>query len=169
MVVDAVRAPYADSVIQLYLSSTTGMKYRTLNCMECGQEFLERQGDVAYRVGDTSQPEEIKLTDQAPVSVVCGRCTQAYTVTVSIRVTYETNTVPLYLQPESVYLVSEPVKRLRYMHCLECGKSFQSISDRISQMVDNRIPFEYLNPSRLGPIQRTCTFNKCGQEWALMV
>lgn len=168
MVNDVVKAPYADTAIPLYLSSITGMKYRVLNCLECGCEFLERQGDVIYRASD-EDVKEINVMDGVGIDSRCPKCTQLYKVTVSINIMYDRDSMPLHIQPQSVYLVSESVKKLRYMHCLECGKSFQTISDRIGQMVDNRIPFEYVNPSRLGPIQSICSFNKCSQVWAVMV
>jgi transcription elongation factor Elf1 len=164
----AVIAPYADTAIPLYLSSLTGMRYRTLNCMECGAEFLERNNDTIYRLNDPDLPTEVTI-DGSSVKAKCGRCQQWYGVQVSISVTLEQGGIPLYMQPESIYLVVAETKRLRLIHCLECGKAFQSVSDRISQVVDNRVPFEYLNASRLGPIQRTCVYNECGQEWALML
>ncbi len=164
----AVKAPYADTAIPLYLSSVTGMRYRTLNCMECGTEFLERNNDTIYRIGDSELPSEVAISSES-VKAKCSNCDQWYGIQVSIAVNIAIDSVPLYLQPQSVYLSIEPVKRLRYMHCLECGKAFQSVSDRISQVVDNRIPFEYLSSSRLGPIERTCTFNQCSQTWALML
>lgn len=165
---DVASAPYAETAIPLYLSSVTGMRYRTLNCLECGQEFLERNGETMYRIGDDSLPAEISIGSES-IKASCGRCGQWYGVQVSSVVNLERDSVPLYLQPQSIYLAVEAAKRLRYVHCLECGKAFQSISDRISQVVDNRVPFEYFNPARLGAIERTCTFNNCGQTWSLML
>lgn len=161
-------APYADTPIPLYLGSVTGMRYRTLSCIECGREFLERNNDTMYRVGDESQPREVSISAE-PVSATCSNCRQRYTVQISLSISFERDGIPLYMQPESMYLTAEEHKKLRYVHCLECGHVFQSISDRISQVVDNRVPFQYLNPSKLGPIERTCTANTCGQAWAVMV
>lgn len=166
---DVIAAPYASTPIPMHLTSTTGMKYRQFNCMECGREFLERQGDVVYRIGDSLAPSEVHLGRDERINAMCSGCMQRYTVTVSYHVVYERDGIPLYMQPQSVYLVSEPIKKLRFLHCLECGKAFQTISDRIGQVVDNRIPFEYVEPSRLGPIEAMCSSNKCGQSWALMV
>lgn len=161
-------APYADSAIPLYLNSTTGMRYRTLNCMECGAEFLERNNETMYRLNDTSMPSEIAITG-ASAKVKCGNCSQWYGVQVSLEVTYEAGGVPLYLQPQSVYITIDSVKKLRYLHCLECGKPFHSISDRIRQVVDNRVPFEMLDPLKIGPIEALCHAQNCGQTWALML
>lgn len=165
---DKVSAPYADTIIPLFLNSLTGMRYRTLNCMECGAEFLERNNDTMYRLNDPSLPAEIAL-DGNSVKAMCGNCQQWYGVQVSLAVTLEQGGVPLYLQPESVYIVTNTVKKLRYLHCLECGKPFHSISDRISQVVDNRVPFEFVNPERLGPMEVLCHAQNCGQTWALML
>lgn len=160
-------APYADKPIPLYLNSSTGMKYRMLNCLECGQEFLERQGDVMYRINDESQPSEMHISSD--MIAKCGRCTQQYSVTLSMSVVYTQDGVPLHMQPQSIYLIPMEHKKLRYVHCLECGKTFHSISDRISNVVDNRVPFEYLNPSKLGPIEALCSWNRCGQTWSFVL
>lgn len=164
-------APYAESPIPLHLSSVTGLRYRTLNCMECGTEFMERNSEMMYRVGDSLAPNEIHIGRDTNITAMCPNpdCGQRYRVSVSVSVNVQQDSMPLYMQPQSIYVVVEQTKRLRYVHCLECGKAFHSISDRIGQVVDNRIPFEYLNPSRLGPIEALCSFNRCGQTWALMV
>lgn len=165
---DAVVAPYADTAIPIYLGSVTGMRYRTLNCMECGAEFLERNNDTMFRLNDNELPAEIALNG-ASVKAKCGNCQQWYGVQVSLSVTLEQGGIPLYLQPQSVYIVTNSVKRLRYLHCLECGKAFHSISDRISQVIDNRVPFEMLDSSKIGPLEALCHSQNCGQTWALML
>jgi transcription elongation factor Elf1 len=167
-VVTHANAPYADSIIPLFLSSITGMRYRTLNCMECGAEFLERNNDTMYRLNDDTLPTEVAV-DGASVKARCGNCSQWYAVQVSMSVTLEQGGVPLYLQPQSVYIAVDSVKKLRFMHCLECGHAFQTISDRISQVIDNRVPFEFVDPGKIGPIESLCHFNNCGQTWALML
>lgn len=161
-------APYAESIIPLYLGSSTGFRYRTLNCMECGAEFIERNNDRMFRLNDDSLPAEVSL-DGASVKAKCGNCSQWYAVQVSLDVTLEQGGVPLYLQPQSVYLKIDTTKKLRYLHCLECGKPFHSISDRISQVIDNRVPFEMLDPAKIGPIEALCHSQNCGQTWALML
>lgn len=163
-----VSAPYADIPIPLYLSSTTGMRYRSLNCLECGAEFLERNNDTMYRMNDDTLPNEVAITGES-AKVMCGNCQQWYGVQISISVTLLVDSIPLYLQPESIYLANETSKKLRYVHCLECGKPFHSISDRVSQLIDNRTPFEYLRVDRLGPLEALCHNNNCGQTWSLMV
>lgn len=161
-------APYSEVAIPLYLGSTSGFRYRTLNCMECGAEFIERNNDMAYRLNDESQPSEVALSG-AVFNAICGHCQQQYTIQVSLNVVLEENSVPLYLQPQSIYIVVDSLKKLRYLHCLECGKPFHSISDRISQVVDNRIPFEFVDPLKLGPIEALCHKQSCGQTWSLML
>lgn len=161
-------APYATIVIPLYLGSVTGMRYRTLNCMECGAEFMERNNDMMYRLNDSDSPAEISLNGSVELAR-CGNCQQQYAIQASLLVSLEMGGIPLYLQPQSVYISIEPVKRLRYMHCMECGKAFHSISDRIRQVVDNRVPFEQLDPLKLGPLEVLCHRQNCGQTWALIV
>lgn len=162
-------APYATSVIPLFLASVTGFRYRTLNCMECGAEFLERNNDRLYRLNDDSQPAEIEL-DGSAVLTRCGACAQQYRVQVSLDVVMAESGIPMYLQPQSMYLAVDSFKKLRYIHCLECGRVFMSVSDRISQVIDNRVPFEYLEPDKLGMVEAMC-FNrqKCGQTWSIML
>lgn len=162
------KAPYASTPIPLFLDSITGTRYRSLNCVECGREFLERNNETMHRSNDMSQPDEIAINGETLLAT-CGDCSQQYSVNISLSVTFEQGGIPLYLQPESIYMEIEANKCLRYLHCMECGKVFQSISDRVSKIVDNRIPFEYLDPSRFGPIQRTCISSNCGQEWALIL
>ena len=161
-------APYALSAIPLFLTSTTGMRYRTLNCMECGAEFLERNNDTMYRLNDDTMPSEIRLNGSS-IKARCGRCSQWYGVLVSIEVTYEAGGIPLYMQPQSVYIRPDANKKLRYLHCLECGKPFHSISDRISHVTDNRVPFEHLDPNKIGVLEALCHAQNCGQAWALML
>jgi DNA-directed RNA polymerase subunit RPC12/RpoP len=121
----SVVAPYALSPIPLFLSSVTGFKYRTINCMECGAEFLERNNDVMYRLNDYSQPQAVLINGEV-IQTSCGKCQQSYHVQVSINVTYEQGGIPMHLQPQSVYITAEPAKKLRYLHCMECGKAFHS-------------------------------------------
>lgn len=161
-------APYAAIAIPLYLNSVSGMKYRTLSCMECGRDFLERDGDILYRTNDDSLPNKVVMQQAATVAK-CGDCQQTYAVYLSIEMRYEQGGVPLYLQPQSLYLAIEPAKKLRDIYCLECGKKFHTISDRIGLVSDNRLPMELMDPGKAGPIEARCGFNKCSQTWALMV
>lgn len=161
-------APYSEVAIALFLTSTTGFRYRTLNCMECGAEFIERNNDTMFRLNDESAPAEIELNGSV-LEALCGKCQQKYYIHVSLNVMLQDGGVPLYLQPQSVYIVIDVDKKLRYLHCLECGKPFHSISDRISQVVDNRVPFEQLDSNRIGPLEALCHAQNCGQTWALML
>jgi hypothetical protein len=164
----AASAPYAASAIPIFLMSTTGLKYRTLNCIECGRAFMERQADTLYRIGDDSRPEEINLAGDM-VSATCGNCRQEYSLHVEISVTFDRDGIPLYLQPQSLYITNAPEKTMRYLHCLECGKSFHTISDRISMISDNRVPFEYLPVTAIGPMEAICRSSNCSQLWSLMI
>src|SRR5438270_1321390 len=121
------------------------MRYRTLNCMEGGAEFLERNNDTMYRLNDPDMPSEVAI-DGSSVKSKCGNCSQWYAVQVSLMVTLEQGGIPLYLQPQSVYIVIDSTKKLRYLHCLECGKPFHSISDRITQVIDTRVPVGFVAP-----------------------
>lgn len=163
-------APYADTAIPLHLGSVTGMRYRQLCCMECGQPLIERNGDQMFRLADDTRPSEVSGAEWVTgAPVLCGNCQQQYRVHVSIEITYNRDGIPLHMQPQSVYVTAASDKRLRYLYCLECGKAFHSISDRIAQVIDNRVPFQYLDASKLGPLEAMCHFNRCKQAWAFMV
>jgi hypothetical protein len=136
--------------------------------MECGAEFMERNNENMYRLNDPDMPAEVHL-DGSSVKARCGHCQQWYAIQVALEVGLQQGGVPLYLQPQSIYLVVDTTKKLRYVHCLECGKAFHSISDRISMMVDNRIPFELVDPARIGPLEALCHAQNCGQTWAIML
>lgn len=160
-------APYASIAIPLSLSSTIGLKYRTLNCMECGQPFLERNGEQLFNIGN-NLPDEAHAGIDGVFKGLCGNCSQQYTVTISLDV-HQSSIGPINMQPQSFYLVTEPVKNLRQTYCLECGKSFYSISDRITQVIDNLIPPELMDTTRLGPMEVQCKFHYCKQRWFIRV
>ena len=159
-------APYADTPIPLFLGSSTGLRYRTLSCMECGSDFFERNADIMLRIGDKELPQQARLDSTGRIPCVCGKCSQKYTITISLHV--ETNRgVPLYMQPQSIYIANAPRKRLRDVYCLECGKAFYSISDRIQQVVDNVTPNTMI--TGLGPMEARCKFQHCKQRWQVRV
>lgn len=160
-------APYASIPISLSLSSTEGLKYRTLNCMECGQPFMERNNEQMFHVSKNT-PEEARVGIDGYIRGICSKCSQQYSITLSVQV-QSSSGIPLYLQPESFYIAVEPVKHLRNTHCLECGKAFYSISDRIKQVVDNLVPLEMVDITRLGPMESRCKFQHCQQRWFIRV
>jgi DNA-directed RNA polymerase subunit RPC12/RpoP len=162
-------APYSSTPINLSLTSSTTISYRPLHCLECGKKFLERDGDSFWRVGDIDNPRQAHVDAGGTILSVCRNCSQKYVITISLMITRERNGVPLYMQMQSIYFKPELDKHTRYTRCLECGKAFQTISDRISQVVDNAIPLEYLDPTKLAPLESICSFNRCRQRWALMV
>ena len=161
-------SPYASQPIAMSLSSITGLRYRTLHCAECGRPFLERSGMSLYRIGDRTQPDEVKVKN-GQVNAMCSACAQLYTVTVSDDVKQQAGSIPLYMQPQAIFVSISPEKKLRNVHCVECGKTFYSISDRVSMLVDNIVPNELLDPARLGPMEAWCKFQYCKQRWSIMV
>jgi hypothetical protein len=162
-------APYADTPIVVSVQSSVGLRYRTWSCMECGQPFLEREGDAFYRIGNTDLPGSAKIDTAGTIAGHCVNCTQRYTVTVSFNVGTKREGIPLYMQPQSMFVTSEPVKKLRDVYCYECGKAFFSISDRIRMLVDNIVPIELLDSSKLGPLEARCKFQHCKQRWYVRV
>lgn len=162
-------APYASTPIALSLRSLTGLRYRTLSCMECGNPFLERNSERIFRMGNNDMPEEAHTSADGAIYSTCGKCTQQYTVTISLTATSVHSEVPLYLQPQSMFITSEPQKKLRDTYCLECGKAFYSISDRIKLLVDNVTPIDLIDASQLGPMEARCKFQHCKQRWYVRV
>lgn len=161
-------APFANIAIPLALSSTSGLKYKTLNCVECGQPILERNNNQMLRIGTSKYPELARLGADGAIDTTCGKCTQQYKVTFSVSIQASRSNVPLYMQPQSIFIAIEPNKKLRDTYCLECGKAFYSISDRIKLLSDNTIPFDMLDPSQLGPMEVWCKFHHCKQRWSVM-
>jgi hypothetical protein len=145
------------------------MRYRTLNCMECGRPFLERNKDSVYRVGARDMPGVAHAGADGLIHAVCSRCQQKYTVTLSMTIEHDRAGLPLHLQPQTLFIVTEPIKRLRDLFCLECGKAYFSVSDRIGQMIDNVTPVELLDPDRLGPMEARCKFQHCKQRWYVRI
>ena len=162
-------APYADMPITMSIRSTVGIRYRTWQCIECGQPFLERDGDLFFRIGNPDQPTEAHAGADGVITSVCGRCRQKYTVTIAVEVSSGRTGLPLYMQPQSIFVSSVPNKKLRDVHCYECGKAFFSLSDRITMLVDTVAPNELIDTARMGPMEARCKFNHCQQRWYVRV
>lgn len=160
-------APYASQVTLLSLTSAVGMRYRTVHCLECGMPILERNKDSIFRVGTKAYPGEAKPGGM--IDTVCDRCTQNYKISIAISVRHAVGGLPLHLQPQSVFLKVEPEKSFRDTFCLECGKAYFSISDRISMVVDNVTPQQLWNPERMGPMEARCKFQHCKQRFYMRV
>lgn len=159
-------APYADTPIVISLTAISGMRTRTLNCIECGSPFMERNSDMRlFRLNSKNMPEEATVGVNGYIDGICGNCRQKYAVTVSIHVERVINTLPLYMQPESIFITSMPDKHFRDIFCFECGKTFFSISDRIGSFIDDTTPMHMIEADRLGPIEPRCKFNYCKQRY----
>lgn len=161
-----VNAPYANTPIVISLTAISGLRTRTLNCMECGAPFMERNSDMRlFRLNSQDMPEEATVGVNGYIDGICGNCSQKYAVTVSVNVERALGSLPLYMQPESVFVVSTPDKHFRDIYCFECGKAFFSISDRINSLIDDSTPISLIEPDRLGPIEPRCKFNYCKQRY----
>lgn len=160
-------APFASTVISLSLGSITGLKYKTLNCVECGNPILERNSDRMFRLNAQDQPELARPSVDGTISVKCGKCSQKYSLVISFSATPSID-MPLYMQPQSLFITAVPDKKLRDTYCMECGKAFYSISDRIQLLSDNTMPFDMLDPAKLGPMEVWCKFQHCKQRWSVM-
>ena len=162
-------APYADIPITVSIRSVEGSRYRTLNCFECGGEFLERNGENIFRLNSKDYPEQAHVDAGGQIDALCGRCTQRYTVTISVHVERTTSQLELYMQPQSIFITSAPHKHLRDLYCYECGKAFFSISDRILSVVDDITPIGLLDPGHIGPLEPRCRFQHCKQRYQVRV
>lgn len=161
-------APYADIPITVSLSSLTGLKYRDYSCIECGQPIIERSSERIFRFS-SDMPEEAHIGADGTIPTTCSRCSQKYSIIITTRESEGSlSNMPLYMQPQALFISVEPVKKLRDTHCMECGHAFYSISDRVSMLVDNVVPFEMLDPTKLGPMEARCKFHHCKQRWSVM-
>lgn len=160
-------APFASTAIRLDLGSVTGLKYKTLHCNECGEPFIERNGDDMFRVSK-DWPEKAHVGADGTIPTTCSKCTQKYVIIISHNVTHVKDGVPLYMQPQSVFMAITATKKLRDTHCLECGKAYYSVSDRVNSISDNTIPFDLLDLAKLGPMEVWCKYQHCKQRWSIM-
>jgi hypothetical protein len=160
-------APYASIPIPLSLTSVSGLKYRTLNCLECGRPFMERNNEVIYRTGTNTYPTEVKLDAAGQIKTNCGQCSQEYIVAIAITVATVHGALPLNEQPMSIFIASAPTKKLRDTYCLECGHAYFSISDRITSLVDDVVPIEMIKG--MGPMEPRCKFHHCKQRYHVRV
>lgn len=161
----ASTAPYANETIAVSLLSTTGLKYRTFNCYECGQPFMDREGDYLYRVGVRDMPDEAHVNADGVIATICGHCSQMYSLTVAFSLQNPKVGVPLYMQPQSIYLNVEPIKHFRDTFCFECGKAYFSISDRIKLVVDNVLPDGMADNTKPGAMEVRCNWRGCKARW----
>lgn len=160
-------APFADFTIHLSLGSVTGIKYRTINCLECGEPVLEQSGDKILRLRQNSHPDEAHVSSDGTIPAMCSNCAQKYSLVIAARVVK--SQVSLYMHPESLHLEATSRKKLRDTRCMECGKSFFSISDRVKLVSDNIVPMNMLDKVKMGPTEAWCRFYKCKQRWRVMV
>lgn len=167
---DTIVAPYAETTIPIYAQAVTSPRYRLLSCVECAETFLERQGDMFYRVGNKDLPEEAHVNEVGGIETRCGNCQQRYTVYFSLEKMERSDYTPdplLYQRPQTIFIASEPTKRMRDSYCLECHHAYLTLSDRISMISDGVMMLDHL--SGLGPMQVRCKFKGCKQRWELLV
>lgn len=162
-------APYASTAIPLYLGSVVGLRYRTLNCIECGRPFIERNADIVLRIGQDNSSRQAHVSADGMIHGQCGKCQQKYTLTLSMAVSTSRGGIPLFMQPQALVITNEPVKKLRDTHCLECGKAFFSISDRVKMIADNVAPVSTLPIDKVGPMESRCRFQHCKQRWYVTI
>ncbi len=161
-------APYADKPINISIMSVTTTSYRLFHCLECGRKFMERYEGAFWRVGDNTSPRQIRL-DGGYILSKCPECLQKYIITISTYPKTIRPTTFINEQSQSIYFKPELDKHERYTRCMECGKAYQTISDRIDSVVDSALPDEYRDNSKMAPFQAICKFNRCRQHWVLVV
>lgn len=164
----AVRAPYADTPIELSMLSTSSNRYKTYYCIECRHPFLQRDGDTIYRVNNNNEPSTAHFGG-GMVLTRCDRCKQKYVGTISIATTRIARTDQLHMVVQTIYIVPAAIKIERYIRCLECGGSFITLADQISKIVDNSLPLEFESPDRVVAPEARCKIGNCRQRWALRV
>jgi hypothetical protein len=165
---ERVTAPYSDTPIKLSLLSISTQRYKTYYCLECGYPFLQRDNDTLYRTNSTAEPGRVYM-DTDGIMITCGKCSQKYSGMVVVsppRGPQDEFAAPAM---QSIYIVPSEAKQQRYMGCMECGQVFCAITDRISLIVDNVAPLEFMPTGRIGLMEVRCKRQRCGQSWALMV
>lgn len=160
-------APYAETSIPVHLQSLHGMRYRLLSCVECAAEFLERQGDSYYRIGNPDLPEEAHIDASGGIEARCGNCKQRYTVFFALSISAYRADPLAFQKPQTIFLSPSETKKPRDTYCLECHHAYLSLCDRISMISDDTVPLEHI--SAIGPLEVRCKFNKCKQRWQIRV
>lgn len=161
-------APYAETAIVLSISSINGIKYREYGCIECGSTIVERNNERILLFSN-EVPTDAKTNSDGNIPTVCDACRQKYIITVSFQpLERSVSTLPLHMQPQTFFVAAVASKKLRDIHCVECSHLFYSVSDRITMIADNAVPFEMLVPERLGPMEPHCPFIRCKQYWRVM-
>lgn len=163
-------APHADTHIHLSLSSVTGLRYKTVHCVECGQPIIERNNDQMMRIGNNNYPSVARVSADGSIPCVCVNCSQKYSIVATLDTQISSNVgVPLYMQPQSIFMAITPMKTLRDIYCMECGKAFYSVSDRMKMLSDNTMPVNMIDPEKYGPMEVWCKFHHCKQRWSVFV
>jgi hypothetical protein len=163
-------APYADDAIHVSITSTTSSVYRSLHCIECGRKFLERDNNTFWRMGlGLQQPRQAHVDVSGNINAICPNCCQKYLVSVSVIVVLERPGIPLNTINQSIYFTPVLEKERRYTRCLECGKAFHVMHDRVSRIIDNTMPVELMDMTKLAPLEAICSFNRCRQQWSFVV
>jgi hypothetical protein len=164
-----LKSPFADKPIALSLRAVDGMRYRLISCFECGREVLERNGDQIFRLGVNDMPGEVHVGSDGQIRSHCGKCSQQYIVSIAMQVERGKITMELNKQPQTIYVTAEATKQLRDVYCYECGKAFFSISDRITSVVDDIVPLNMIEQTRIGPLEARCRFQHCKQRFHVRV
>ncbi len=160
-------AIHADKIIPLSFNSITSLKYKTIYCIECGAPIIERNNSQMFRIGSTDRPCEVHVSADGTIPSVCHQCAQKYSIVITVAQVSNVGGIPLYMQPQSIFMSIEPVKQLRDIYCMECGKAFYSVSDRVKSISDNTIPFNMLDPEKMGPMEVWCHHHNCKQRWSV--
>lgn len=164
-------APYADKPIAISVMSISTRRYKTYYCVECNHPFMQRDNDVVYRINNNDEPMTMHLANNGVGLTKCAKCTQKYTITISLTVLPNILVTSGRMQKElqSIYLVPTEAKVSRYVRCMDCGYSFCSLTDRISTIVDSAMPLEYAVGSKVAHVETRCDQNNCRQRWAIIV
>lgn len=74
---------------------------------------------------------------------------------------------PYNQQPITVLIKAVKQKVFRQLHCLECGRPFLDITDKILSVSDSVTPIEQLNPDEVGIIEAHCSRHDCKQYYRM--
>ena len=74
---------------------------------------------------------------------------------------------PYNTLPITLVLTTITQKSYRRLHCLECGKPFLDITDKVATATEGAQPIEDLRPNALGFVEPHCRTHTCKQYYRI--
>lgn len=74
---------------------------------------------------------------------------------------------PFNTMPITLVLTTLTQKAYRRLHCLECGRPFLDITDKVATATEGTQPVDQMKPDQKGFIEPHCHFHYCKQYYRI--